>query len=76
VDRHGAIGLLGIQQGRPALANGEGLAAVFDRLRAAPNPERSVGFTIAILALAAKTVTKTVNSNQAANMKSSPLTMV
>jgi DnaJ like chaperone protein len=37
-----------------ALASGEGLAAVFDRLRAAPLPERSVGFTIAILALAAK----------------------
>jgi DnaJ like chaperone protein len=37
-----------------ALAAGEGLAAVFDRLRAAPAPERSVAFTIAILALAAK----------------------
>lgn len=37
-----------------ALAAGEGLAAVFDRLRAAPVPERSVAFTIAILALAAK----------------------
>lgn len=37
-----------------ALASGEGLAAVFDRLRAAPVPERSVGFTIAIIAMAAK----------------------
>jgi DnaJ like chaperone protein len=37
-----------------ALANGEGLGAIFDRLRAAPVPERSVAFTIAILALAAK----------------------
>lgn len=36
------------------LASGEGLAVIFDRLRAAPIPERSVGFTIAILALAAK----------------------
>lgn len=35
-----------------ALANGEGLAAVFDRLR--EPPERSVAFTIAILALGAK----------------------
>jgi len=37
-----------------ALVTGEGLAAVFDRLRAAPVPERSVAFTISILALAAK----------------------
>lgn len=37
-----------------ALASGEGLSIVFDRLRAAPSPEKSVGFTIAILALAAK----------------------
>ena len=29
-----------------ALANGEGLAAVMDRLRASPTPERSVAFTI------------------------------
>lgn len=35
-----------------ALAIGEGLSAVFDRLRAAP--ERSVGFTIAVIALGAK----------------------
>ena len=35
-----------------ALAKGEGLAAVFDRLRTPP--ERSVGFTIAIIALGAK----------------------
>lgn len=35
-----------------ALAKGEGLAAVFDRLRAPP--ERSVAFTIAIIALGAK----------------------
>lgn len=37
-----------------ALASTEGLAAIFDRLRAAPVPERSVGFTIAIIALGAK----------------------
>ncbi len=43
-----------IAEALAALASGEGLAAVFDRLRAAPAPERSVGFTIAILALAAK----------------------
>lgn len=35
-----------------ALAAGEGLSAVFDRLRIAP--ERSVGFTIAVIALGAK----------------------
>lgn len=35
-----------------ALAKGEGLAEVFDRLRTPP--ERSVGFTIAIIALGAK----------------------
>ncbi len=35
-----------------ALAAGEGLSAVFDRLRMAP--ERSVGFTIAVIALGAK----------------------
>lgn len=35
-----------------ALAKGEGLANVFDRLRAPP--ERSVGFTIAVIALGAK----------------------
>ncbi|MDZ7906292.1 MAG: molecular chaperone DjiA [Cypionkella sp.] len=43
-----------ISQALAALANGEGLGAVFDRLRAVPNAENSVGFTIAILALAAK----------------------
>lgn len=37
-----------------ALAKGEGLGAVFDRLWATPAPERSVGFTIAVIALAAK----------------------
>jgi len=37
-----------------ALAKGEPLSMVFDRLRGAPAPERSVGFTIAILALGAK----------------------
>ena len=35
-----------------ALASGEGLSAVFDKLRSAP--ERSVGFTIAVIALSAK----------------------
>src|SRR5690606_23995987 len=35
-----------------ALAKGEGLASVFDRLKAPP--ERSVGFTIAVIALGAK----------------------
>lgn len=37
-----------------ALAKGEPLSVVFDRLRGAPGPEQSVGFTIAILALGAK----------------------
>lgn len=37
-----------------ALAKGEGLSAVFDHLRSAPAPERSVGFTIAVIALGAK----------------------
>lgn len=37
-----------------ALASGEGLTAVLDRLRAAPAPERSIGFTIAVIALGAK----------------------
>ena len=37
-----------------ALASGEGLAAVFDRLRGGAVPERSVGFTIAVIALGAK----------------------
>ncbi len=37
-----------------ALARGEPLSVVFDRLRAAPAPEHSIGFTIAVLALGAK----------------------
>lgn len=37
-----------------ALTSTEGLGALFDRLRAAPVPERSVGFTIAIIAIGAK----------------------
>lgn len=37
-----------------ALTKGEPLSAVFDRLRSAPAPEHSVGFTIAVLALGAK----------------------
>jgi DnaJ like chaperone protein len=37
-----------------ALSQGEPLSAVFDRLRGAPAPERSVGFTIAVIALGAK----------------------
>ncbi len=38
-----------------ALANGEGLSAVFDHLRnAGTAPERSVGFTVAVIALGAK----------------------
>ena len=37
-----------------ALANGEGLSVVFDRLRASPTGERSVAFTIAVIALGAK----------------------
>jgi DnaJ like chaperone protein len=37
-----------------ALASGEPLSVVFDRLRGAPGPEQSVGFTIAVLALGAK----------------------
>ena len=41
-----------IAQALSALATGEGLAAVFDRLRTPP--EQSVGFTIAIIALGAK----------------------
>jgi DnaJ like chaperone protein len=36
-----------------ALASGEGLSAIFDRLRPAP-PEKSVAFTIAVIALGAK----------------------
>jgi DnaJ like chaperone protein len=41
-----------ISEALSALASGEGLSAVFDRLRSAP--ERSVGFTIAVIALGAK----------------------
>ena len=41
-----------ITQALQALTTGEGLSAVFDRLRAPP--ERSVAFTIAIIALSAK----------------------
>ena len=37
-----------------ALANGEGLASLFDRLRPTAAPERSVAFTIAVIALGAK----------------------
>ena len=37
-----------------ALGLGEGLAVMFDRLRASPAPERSVAFTIAVIALGAK----------------------
>lgn len=37
-----------------ALANGEPLSIVFDRLRGNSAPEQSVGFTIAVLALGAK----------------------
>lgn len=37
-----------------ALAQGEPLSVILDRLRGAPAPERSVGFTIAVLALGAK----------------------
>ncbi|MGJ8625738.1 MAG: TerB family tellurite resistance protein [Sulfitobacter sp.] len=41
-----------ITEALSALATGEGLSAVFDRLRTPP--ERSVGFTIAVIALGAK----------------------
>ena len=37
-----------------ALATGEGLGTILDRLRAAPAPERSIAFTIAVIALGAK----------------------
>lgn len=37
-----------------SLAQGETLSVVFDHLRGAPDPERSVGFTIAVIALGAK----------------------
>ena len=41
-----------IAEALQTLAKGEGLSAVFERLRVAP--ERSVGFTIAVIALGAK----------------------
>lgn len=41
-----------ISEALAALAKGEGLSAVFERLRTPP--ERSVGFTIAVIALSAK----------------------
>lgn len=37
-----------------ALAQGEGLSAVLDSFRASPAPQRSVAFTIAVIALGAK----------------------
>ena len=37
-----------------ALPTGEGLGTLLDRLRASPAPERSVAFTIAVIALGAK----------------------
>jgi DnaJ like chaperone protein len=37
-----------------ALATGEGLSTILDQLRSTPNPERSVAFTIAVIALGAK----------------------
>lgn len=43
-----------IAEALSALAKGEPLSVVFDRLRGAPSPERSVAFTIAVLALGAK----------------------
>ena len=41
-----------ITEALSSLAKGEGLGAVFERLRIAP--QRSVGFTIAVIALGAK----------------------
>jgi DnaJ like chaperone protein len=43
-----------IAEALSALAAGEPLSVVFDRLRGTPAPDRSVGFTIAVLALGAK----------------------
>jgi DnaJ like chaperone protein len=43
-----------IAEALSALAKGEPLSVVFDKLRTAPAPEQSVGFTIAVLALGAK----------------------
>lgn len=43
-----------ISEAIAALTTGQGLAAVFDALRTGAVPERSVGFTIAVIALGAK----------------------
>jgi DnaJ like chaperone protein len=43
-----------IAEALSALANGEPLSVVFDRLRGSSAPDQSVGFTIAVLALGAK----------------------
>ena len=43
-----------ISEALSALAAGDSLSVVFDRLRAAPAQERSVGFAIAVIALGAK----------------------
>jgi DnaJ like chaperone protein len=43
-----------ITEALAALAKGEPLSVVFDRLRNDPAPEQSIGFTIAVLALGAK----------------------
>ncbi len=43
-----------ISEALAALAKGEPLSVVFDRLRNDPAPEHSIGFTIAVLALGAK----------------------
>jgi DnaJ like chaperone protein len=43
-----------IAEALSALASGEALSVVFDRLRGTSAPEQSVGFTIAVLALCAK----------------------
>ncbi|QYK43093.1 MAG: molecular chaperone DjiA [Paracoccaceae bacterium] len=45
-----------ISEAVAALGRGEGLSAILDRLRGAPlaSPERTVGFTIAVIALGAK----------------------
>lgn len=43
-----------IAEALSALAKGEGLTTILDRMRAAPSPERAIGFTIAVIALGAK----------------------
>jgi DnaJ like chaperone protein len=43
-----------ITEALAALAQGEPLSVVFDKLRNDPGPEQSIGFTIAVLALGAK----------------------